>query len=87
MWPYMMGGYNGYGWGGPGFMGLFMGLFCLLLIVGIVAGIVLLMRAAFPGREGGSSEKSTALDVLHERYARGEIGRDEYLERRRDLEQ
>ena len=32
-------------------------------------------------------EKTTALDVLHERYARGEIGRDEYLERRRDLEQ
>ncbi|MEB8490650.1 SHOCT domain-containing protein [Acidithiobacillus ferriphilus] len=26
------------------------------------------------------------MDVLHERYARGEIGRDEYLERRRDLE-
>ncbi|MHB1530687.1 SHOCT domain-containing protein [Acidithiobacillus sp.] len=25
--------------------------------------------------------------MLHERYARGEIGRDEYLERRRDLEQ
>ena len=86
MWPYMMGGFfNGYGWVGSAFMILLWGLLCLLLIFGIVAGIVSLVRA-FPGRGSRSGEKTTALDVLHERYARGEIGRDEYLERRRDLE-
>ena len=87
MWPYMMGGFgNGYDWTGSVFMALFWGLFCLLLIFAIVAGIVSLVQA-FTGRGSRGGEKNTALDVLHERYARGEIGRDEYLERRRDLEQ
>ena len=87
--PDMMGGW-GPGYYGPAMMGgfwLFWGLFCLLLIIGIVVGIVLLVRAAFPGRKRRGSEKAAALDVLHERYARGEIGRDEYLDSRRDLEQ
>ena len=87
MWPYMMGGFfNGYGWVGSVFMVLFWGLLCLLLIFAIVTGVVLLVQA-FTGRGIRGGEKNTALDVLHERYARGEIGRDEYLERRRDLEQ
>lgn len=56
----MMGAYNGYGWGRPGFMILFWA-FSPLLMVGIVAGFVLLVRAAaFPGRERPGSEKSTA---------------------------
>lgn len=29
--------------------------------------------------------RSTALDLLEQRYAKGEIGRDEYLEKKRDL--
>ncbi|QFG79213.1 SHOCT domain-containing protein [Acidithiobacillus sp. 'AMD consortium'] len=87
MWPYMMGGFgNGYDWAGSVFMILFWGLLCLLLIFAIVASIVSLVRL-LPGRGSRGGEKTTALDVLHERYARGEIGRDEYLERRRDLEQ
>jgi putative membrane protein len=87
MWPYMMGGFgNGYDWTGSVFMVLFWGLLCLLLIFAIVAGVMLLVQA-FTGRGIRGGEKNTALDVLHERYARGEIGRDEYLERRRDLEQ
>ncbi len=81
MWPSMMGSYNG--WGGAGFMMLFWGLFGLLLI----AGIVLLVRASFPDHERQGGKKTTALDALHERYARGEIGRDGYLEKRHDLEQ
>ena len=30
--------------------------------------------------------RSAALDLLEQRYAKGEIGRDEYLEKKRDLE-
>ena len=29
--------------------------------------------------------QGSALDLLEQRYARGEIGRDEYLEKKRDL--
>ncbi|MCK9188103.1 SHOCT domain-containing protein [Acidithiobacillus sp.] len=85
MWPYMMGGFfNGYGWVGSAFMVLFWVLLCLLIFA-IAAGVVFLVQA-FTDRGIRGGEKNTALDVLHERYARGEIGRDEYLERRRDLE-
>jgi putative membrane protein len=68
---------NGYGFMGGGW--LFMGLFWLVVIIGIVA----LVRAA-----GGSRRepRKTALDILQERYARGEISREEYQQKRADLE-
>ena len=39
-----------------------------------------------PGVKGqGMERRSSGLDVLEERYARGEINRDEYLEKKRDI--
>ena len=64
---------------GPGFGGLGM---ILLWIVPVVL-LVLLFR-----RLSGDKDKprgKTALDILGERYARGEIGREEYLQRRTDI--
>ena len=65
----------GSGWGWVG--GLVFGLFWIAVIV--VA--VLLLRQEMPHleRRFGSSP---ALRLLEERYARGEISRDEFLERR-----
>ncbi|HSI79109.1 MAG TPA: SHOCT domain-containing protein [Solirubrobacterales bacterium] len=60
-----------------GFFGFLVGLAVLALIV---IGIVALV-----GSGGGSVRSSAALRLIEERYARGEIGRDEYLERRRVL--
>jgi len=75
MWGYM----NNYGWGGMGFgMGLGMLLFWGLLI----AGVVMLVRS-FSGKR--DREKS-ALDLLKDRYARGEIGREEFEQKRKDIE-
>ena len=75
MWGYM----NKYGWGGMGFgMGLGMLLFWGLLI----AGVVMLVRS-FSGKR--DREKS-ALDLLKDRYARGEIGREEFEQKRKDIE-
>ena len=78
----MMWGYNGLGYGGFG-MGLGMLLFWGL----IIAAIFLLVRG-FSGRSGSSEPRPrerTALDILGERYARGEIGKAEFEEKRRDL--
>ena len=76
MWGDMGGwGYGG-GWGLLGF--LHMGLWWILLIL----GIIVLAKWLFAGdREGGGR----ALEVLKERYARGEIGKDEYEQKKRDL--
>ncbi len=48
----------------------------------IIVGIFFIVRA-IAGRKAGG-EKS-ALDILNERYARGEITREEYNERKKDI--
>lgn len=65
-------------WGmGPGGWGL--GLFTLFLLWALlVSAIIALWRLAFPCR-------SQARRLLEERYARGEISREEYLQKRGDL--
>jgi putative membrane protein len=53
--------------------------FWVLLIVGLIA---LVRWAATQGRE---SRTDPALEVLRQRYARGEINKDEFDARKRDL--
>ena len=62
-----------------------MGLGWILIIVVIAVIVWLLVRGPLvTGR--GPSERPSALNVLKERYARGEIGREEFEQKRRDLE-
>jgi putative membrane protein len=62
-------------------------LLALLLIVIVVAVVIAVARALGPSRAGlPPATRSRGLEVLDERYARGEISRDEYLQKRRDLE-
>lgn len=78
----MMWGDYGWGWG-MGFGMISVVLFWVLVILGIV---ILVKWIA-----GGSSSASppppakTALDILKERYARGEIDKQEFEEKKRDL--
>ena len=76
----MMG--NGFGW---------MWLFGLLVLVGIVLLIIVAVRALGGGISRGTGTttpgRSTARDVLDERYARGELSTDEYHERLRTLDE
>jgi len=72
-------------------LGWLHGLFWLLIVVAIVAGVFLIVRlvlgqprsrAGWPGHTATSNAALVELDL---RYARGEVDRAEYLQRRADL--
>lgn len=75
-------------WGSGGWLWWPLGMvFMVIFWVLIVAGIVLLVRWLWTvGQPGGSSRTDSALDILKKRYARGEITKAEYDERKRDLQ-
>ena len=73
-WSHM----GGWGWG----MAIF-GLVFMVLIVVLVAWLIWLATRR-PGSFGDG--RRGAVDLLDERYARGEIDRDEYLQRKSDLD-
>lgn len=84
-------GYPGYqrAWGWHysmmgGAWGIFMFIFMLIFLVLVIAGIVLLVRYLSPHARSKSSED--ALEILKRRYARGEIQKAEFEEKRKDLE-
>ncbi len=82
MWGYgphwgMMGG-----WGYGSYGGFDMLLWPIVLIA-VIVGVVWFVRK--DGSQGMPVRRSTGLDVLEERYARGEISREEYLEKKRDI--
>ena len=66
-----------------GMWGIGMMLMMLVFWGLVIAAVVLGVRwLAARGREGGGH---AALDILRQRYARGEIDREEFLARKRDL--
>ena len=81
----------GMGWGG---MGWGLGWFGMILVwviplILVVVGIKYLMSDGGSGSghsaNGHQSQQSRALAVLEERYAKGEIGRDEFMQKRDDI--
>ncbi|TAL52220.1 MAG: SHOCT domain-containing protein [Pandoraea sp.] len=67
-------------------MGGFGFLMMILLVVIVVAVVVMLTRRASGFGPERQERRRKALDILDERYARGEIDADEYQRRRADLE-
>jgi len=74
------------GWGG-GAMFPLSGIFGLLLLALIIAALVWLVRTILrrQDREPRAGRAAAGLAVLDQRYARGEINRDEYLQKRADV--
>ena len=72
---------DGFGWG-PGFGWISMIVFWGLVIIGIAALPNWLMQQS---AGGGSPRDKTPLEILQERYARGEIDREHYEQTRQDL--
>ncbi|MFI5323345.1 MAG: SHOCT domain-containing protein [Thermodesulfobacteriota bacterium] len=69
--------------GGMGIWMLFNMLFWIPAIIVIVLLIVWAIRKT--GGNGPKTGEDNALDVLKKRYARGEINKEEYEEKKRDI--
>ena len=81
MWGYMMN--NGSYWGN----GMFM-ISHILWWVLILVGVVALVRWMRPNDSSGWNikQEDSALKILRERYAHGEISKEEFEERKRHLQ-
>ena len=87
--------WRGYEWGhGPGMMGWgsgmgwFGGIIMVIFWIAVIVGIVLLIRWLIISTRTpshGTSSGESALDILKKRYARGEIDKQEFEEKKKDL--
>ena len=85
----------GYGWGmhhGPmdwGYgMSWFGNIVSLLFWIGLIVAIFFLIRWLFVSTRSKSTETTSddsALEILKTRYAKGEINKEEFEEKKRDL--
>jgi putative membrane protein len=80
-WGMMGGGWGGYGWG----YGLLHIAVSVAVIVCVVFFVMWALRAITGAGPHHGPRRSVGLDVLEERYARGEINRDEYLQKKKDI--
>lgn len=76
--PGMGFGFFGWAWA------IFMAIFWVLVIAGVILVIRWLMGQSRP--HGTAAQRRTALDILDERYAKGEISDEEYERRKRLLQ-
>ena len=83
MFPGMMG-YGGFGFGS--LWGIVMMVLWLLVIGGVVALVIWLFQQGRFFETTPASGARSALDILRERYAKGEITREQFEQMRRDLE-
>jgi len=73
------------GWGMGWFGGIFMVVIWVLVIVGLVFLIKWLVQSTKGDSKPAQAGSPRALDILKERYARGEIDKQEFEEKKRDL--
>lgn len=69
-----MGGFGmGFGW-----------IFWILILAAIIWAIIRFSSQS-PRRSGPSQQSEDALEILKKRYARGEIGKEEFEEKKKTL--
>ena len=90
--PFVAGavsGWQGGGWGmmGPGMMGGFSWMWLMPIFFIVFWGLVIWGIRGLSGSRGSDSSKAdSALEILKKRYARGEINKEEYEEKKKDLD-
>ncbi|MEJ2183892.1 MAG: SHOCT domain-containing protein [Nitrospirota bacterium] len=77
------GGWGGYGYGMGGYWGILSIVFWIALIVGVIFLVRWVMVST---RSPGVRREDAALELLKKRYARGEIDKEEFEQKRKDLE-
>jgi putative membrane protein len=69
-------------WGGYGFMGVFMWIFWILVIVGVLFLVKWIVQQ---GKQSQPGHEENPLDILKRRYARGEVNKEEFEQKKKDL--
>jgi len=82
----MMDTWGGYGaaYGNP-WGSLFSFIFMALFMVALVVGVLYMLRHTDRHHQHGESTQTSALDLLNQRYAKGEITQEEYKTIKKDL--
>lgn len=80
MWSWMKNGW-GMGW----FGGILMVIIAVLVIIGAVYLIKWIADSTRNQSRTGSRQAASTLDILKERYARGEIDKQEFEAKKKDL--
>ena len=80
-WPNMMGGFFG---GGLGWIGM---IFCFIFFIAIVIGVILLIvwLVRRPGYIVTDKTSAHSLEILKERYAKGELTKEQYEITKKEL--
>jgi putative membrane protein len=80
----MYGFYDGYsGWGEGSMMGLFGGGLMMIVFWAVFIGLIVWAVREVNGRNAASG--SRALDILKERYAKGDISKEEFESKKKDI--
>ena len=82
MWGY---GPSMIGYGGFGFINLIFSVFWIVIVVWVITMLVRAIRGKSVWHGENLRFGSSALDILKERYAKGEIDRKEFEEKKADL--
>lgn len=72
-------------WGHGGFIGHYGGSLSNFLMITFVIVLALIINRGIERSSGSSGKEEIALDILKKRYARGEIGTDEFERKKKDL--
>ncbi|MGD2080339.1 MAG: SHOCT domain-containing protein [Nitrospirota bacterium] len=93
--PHAQGGWGGWGMGpgmmggyGMGYGGWLWGILMVAFWVAVIVGIIFLIRwlaVSSRGQERPAPTEDSAMEILRRRYANGEIGKEEFEERKRLL--